>query len=110
MSEQHTVSGTYRAEKLVPEAAQELTLEQILTLLVSKIVSRPDEVEVNVVTTQKIKVIEFDVAPEDRGPILGRQGQTIQALRTLSKAILGARVKDFSYRIDLTHDDVANKR
>jgi len=109
MSNDHTVSGTYRAEKLIPEAVQDLTLEQILTLVVSRIVSRPDEVEVNVVSTQKIKVIEFDVAPEDRGPILGKNGYTIQALRTISKAILGARVKDFSYRIDLTHDDVAKR-
>ena len=106
---EHTTSGTYRAEKLIPEAAQELTLEQILTLLVSRIVSNPEDVEVNVVSTQKIKVIEFDVHPDDRGPILGRQGQTISALRTLSKAMLGARVKEFSYRIDLTHDDVAQR-
>lgn len=106
----HSQSGTYQLLDLVPEAAQQLTLEQVLALLVSMIVSRPDDVEVVVVNSGRIKVVEFDVHPQDRGQLLGRSGYTIHALRTISKAILGPLTKRFSYRIDMTGDDAARRR
>ena len=46
----------------------------------------PDQVVVNVVEGQQTTVLELRVAPEDLGKVIGKQGRTARAVRT----ILGA--------------------
>lgn len=101
---QHLENGQYTLEDLVPEDVCDLTLEQVMALLVYKIVEHPDELEAAVVSTDRIKVIEFDLHPNDRGPVIGRNGYTIKALHTIAKAILGEFSKNCSYRIDVRSD------
>lgn len=100
----HSESGVYKAGNLIDQLDEDLTLEQILTLVVTKIVENPDDVEVNVVNTQTIKVVEFKVDPSDFPLVLGSDGRIIKALRTIAKAILGARSKQFSYHVSLAGD------
>lgn len=102
----HTKTGNYRVAELVPPGTEDLTVEQLLTILVSRIVNCPDDMEVIVVNSGRVKVIEFDVPSDQRGPILGRSGHIIQAVRSISKALLGPRAKLYSYRVDLTGDGI----
>jgi len=81
-----------------------LTIEEILTLLVTHIVSDPDAVEVTFLDGDSLKVVEFDVSPQDRGPLLGKDGRTLSAMRTLTKAMLGARVRNVRYNIGMVND------
>ena len=101
----HSENGTYQANDLIPDACKDMTLEQVLTLLVTHIVSAPEQVLVHVANTDRIKVVEFEVPSQDVAQLLGSKGYTVHALRTISKAILGPLVKQFSYKISVTYDD-----
>lgn len=48
-----------------------------------RLVDRPDQVTVRVVEEDDADVAELTVAPEEMGRVIGRQGRTVQALRTL---------------------------
>lgn len=51
--------------------------------LVRLLVDKPDEVEVTEVPGRRAAVLELHVAPDDLGKVIGRQGRTARALRTL---------------------------
>ena len=54
------------------------------------LVDRPEAVEVRLVEEDGVEVFELAVDPEEMGRVIGRQGRTAQALRTLMGAA-GAR-------------------
>lgn len=97
----HSDNGTYTIDDMIPEEARDLTLEQVMSILAYYIAENPEEIDVAVVNTDRIKVLEFDMHPSDRGPVIGRNGYIIKALHTVAKAILGASAKNFTYRIDV---------
>ena len=57
-------------------------IEQISKALVDK----PDQVEVTEVEGEQTTVIELRVAKEDLGKVIGKQGRTARALRTILSA------------------------
>lgn len=61
-------------------------LEGQLTELVRLLVDQPDEVELEVLPGRRDTLIELSVAPDDLGKVIGRQGRTARALRTLLEA------------------------
>lgn len=61
----------------MPELADEL--RELVRLLVD----RPEVVEVEATSKRRHTVLVLTVAPEDRGKVIGRQGRTARALRTL---------------------------
>jgi predicted RNA-binding protein YlqC (UPF0109 family) len=70
-------------------------LENLLLVLARSLVEEPDAVEVSATETDSRVDLELRVAPEDMGKIIGRQGRTIRAVRTVMKAAsvkLGKRV------------------
>jgi predicted RNA-binding protein YlqC (UPF0109 family) len=70
-------------------------LEKLLLVLARSLVEEPDAVEVSGTETETRIDLELRVAPEDMGKIIGRQGRTIRAVRTVVKAAsvkLGKRV------------------
>ncbi len=101
---QHSSSQIYTAEEFIPEACHDMTLEQVLALVATRIVGHPEEVQIHVANEGRIKAVEFEIRTEDQGQLLGRDGQTIYALRTISKAILGALVKQYTYRVGVVPD------
>jgi predicted RNA-binding protein YlqC (UPF0109 family) len=105
----HSPSGTYPITEFLSQEVRELTIEQVIALLVYNICSLSDDVDVTIVDSPRIKVIEFDTNPTDRKFVLGRHGYIIDAIRTIAKAILGPRVKDFRYDVDLTPNSVSRK-
>ena len=70
-------------------------LEKLLLILARSLVEEPDAVEVSGTETGSRVDLELRVAQEDMGKIIGRQGRTIRAIRTVVKAAsvkLGKRV------------------
>lgn len=100
---QHSDTGKYTIEELLPDLPP-LTVEQVITLVVSQIVVKPEQVRIHIANMDRHKALEFAVAPGDYGPVLGGAGRTIGALRTLVKAMLGPNAKKYVYDIELAED------
>ncbi len=75
-------------------------LENALEHLVRGIVDNPDDVEVEMVTNRRGRTLEVRVNPEDLGKVIGRNGRTAKALRTVMTA-LGGR----GLRVDVVDTD-----
>ena len=58
-------------------------MKDLLEYIVKAIVQKPEEVEVREVEGTKSVILEVKVAPEDRGRVIGKQGQTVKALQTI---------------------------
>jgi predicted RNA-binding protein YlqC (UPF0109 family) len=70
-------------------------LQKLLVVLARSLVEEPEAVEVSGTETGSRVDLELRVLPEDMGKIIGRQGRTIRAIRTVVKAAsvkLGKRV------------------
>ncbi|MFN3406201.1 MAG: KH domain-containing protein [Caldimicrobium sp.] len=68
-------------------------VEQIAKVLVDK----PEAVQINEIEGEQTSVIELRVAKEDLGKIIGKEGRTAKAIRT----ILGAAGSKFKKRVVL---------
>ncbi|WP_168705933.1 RNA-binding protein [Gordonia paraffinivorans] len=68
--------------------------------LVRGIVSNPDDVRVDLVTGRRGRLVEVHVSPEDLGKVIGRNGRTATALRTLVAGIGGR-----GLRVDIVDTD-----
>ena len=74
-----------------PAVAQQRALD-LLGFLAKKLVSRPENVLVEEVETEKGPVVELVVEHEDLGKVIGRSGRVAQALRTLVRASAEGRI------------------
>ena len=61
-------------------------MKELLEEIAKALVDKPDEVRVSEVTGEQTTVLELRVAQDDLGKVIGRQGRTARAMRT----ILGA--------------------
>ncbi len=61
-------------------------LHELVAYIAKSLVDSPDKVEVREVAGEQTAVLELRVAQEDLGKIIGKQGKTAKAIRT----ILGA--------------------
>ena len=75
-------------------------LEEALEHLVKGIVDNPDDVQVASRTMRRGRVLEVRVHPDDLGKVIGRNGRTARALRTVVSAIGGRGI-----RVDLVDVD-----
>jgi len=60
--------------------------KELVEKIAKAIADNPDKVEVTEVVGERTCVIELRVAPEDLGKIIGRQGRTARAIRTILSA------------------------
>jgi uncharacterized protein len=70
-------------------------LQNLVLILARSLVDDPESVEVSGTETDSRVDLELRVASDDMGKIIGRQGRTIRAIRTVTKAAsvkLGKRV------------------
>ena len=58
-------------------------MKELIEYIAKALVDKPEEVEVNEIEGQQALVIELKVAKEDLGKIIGKQGRTVQAIRTI---------------------------
>ncbi len=61
-------------------------IKELLEEIARALVDKPDEVQVSEVAGEQTTVLELRVAQDDLGKVIGRQGRTARAIRT----ILGA--------------------
>jgi predicted RNA-binding protein YlqC (UPF0109 family) len=66
-------------------------MKDLLILIVKQLVDHPDDVNVNEISGEQTSVFELRVNKEDLGKVIGKQGRTARAIRTLLSA---AAVKD----------------
>ncbi len=64
-------------------------LSEALEHLVRGLVANPDDVRVSERTLRRGRMLEVRVHPDDIGKVIGRQGRTAQALRTVMGALTG---------------------
>jgi predicted RNA-binding protein YlqC (UPF0109 family) len=62
------------------------SMQELIVTIARALVDSPDDVVVNVVEGEQTTVLELRVAPSDLGKVIGKQGRTARAIRT----ILGA--------------------
>jgi uncharacterized protein len=63
-----------------------MDMKEFVEYMVKLLVDRPEEVSVTEIHSEKTTVIELRVAPSDIGKIIGKQGNTARALRTILNA------------------------
>jgi predicted RNA-binding protein YlqC (UPF0109 family) len=58
-------------------------IKELVTFVVQQLVSRPEEVIINLSEKDDVNLLEIKVSPEDRGRVIGKEGHTIKSLRAL---------------------------
>jgi len=61
-------------------------MKEAVEMVVRSLVDNVEAVDVREIDQQGATLIEVRVAPDDMGKIIGRQGRTIRALRSLAYA------------------------
>jgi len=64
-------------------------LKDLIKCIAQALVDHPEQVEVLEVEGEQILVLELKVAKEDIGKVIGKQGRTAQAIRTILNAASG---------------------
>jgi hypothetical protein len=62
------------------------TVKDLVTVIAQRLVDNPDSVSVGEVSSGQTMVLELRVAKTDVGKVIGRQGRTAHALRTIIHA------------------------
>jgi uncharacterized protein len=74
-------------------------MRDAIELIVKSLVDEGDHVDIREVDRNGTTLIEVRVAPNDVGKIIGKQGRTIRALRSLAR-IAGAK-KNRRYQLEI---------
>jgi len=61
-------------------------MKELIKYIAQALVDNPDMVEVSEVVGEQISVLELRVAKEDLGKVIGKQGRTAKAMRTILSA------------------------
>ena len=61
-------------------------MKQLVEQIARALVDQPDRVQVKEVEGEQTTVLELRVAQEDLGKVIGKQGKTARAIRTLLAA------------------------
>lgn len=58
-------------------------MKELIEYIARSIVNAPDQVKVSEEQTSDGILLKLEVAPDDKGRVIGRQGRVAQAMRTL---------------------------
>ncbi|MCX7974230.1 MAG: KH domain-containing protein [Candidatus Aminicenantes bacterium] len=72
-------------------------MKDLVELIAKSLVDNPDKVHVSQLDGEQTTILELRVAPEDLGKVIGKQGRTARAIRT----ILGAAGMKMKRRFNL---------
>ena len=61
-------------------------MKALIEFIARSLVDSPDQVQVTEVEGEQTTVLELKVAKEDLGKVIGKQGRTARAMRTLLSA------------------------
>jgi predicted RNA-binding protein YlqC (UPF0109 family) len=62
-------------------------MKELVTYIARSLVDKPEAVTVAEVEGNQTTVLELTVAKEDLGKVIGKQGRTAQAMRTILSAV-----------------------
>jgi predicted RNA-binding protein YlqC (UPF0109 family) len=68
------------------EATEERSLKTLVEFIVTALVDDPDQIQIAERRGRNTTIIELAVAKEDIGKVIGKEGRTINAIRTLLNA------------------------
>ncbi len=74
-------------------------MKELLELIARSLVDRPEEVSVTEIDGEQALVLELRVAPDDLGKVIGKEGRTAKAIRTILGAAGMKRRKRFILEI-----------
>jgi hypothetical protein len=74
-------------------------MKDLITEIVQALVDQPEEVSVNEIGGSYTTMLEVSVAKTDMGKVIGKQGRTAQAIRTLLSAASGKTRKRYILEI-----------
>ncbi|MBW1886813.1 MAG: KH domain-containing protein [Deltaproteobacteria bacterium] len=61
-------------------------MKDLIAYIAKALVDKPEEVVVTEIVGEQTSVIELKVAKEDLGKVIGKQGRTARAMRTILSA------------------------
>jgi predicted RNA-binding protein YlqC (UPF0109 family) len=61
-------------------------MKELVKFIAQSLVDNPEEVQVTEIEGEQTSVIELKVAKEDLGKVIGKQGRTARAIRTILSA------------------------
>ena len=61
-------------------------MKELVGFMARALVDKPEDVEVSEIEGEQTSVIELKVAKEDLGKVIGKQGRTARAMRTILSA------------------------
>ncbi len=61
-------------------------LKELIEYIAKALVDDPDQVKVSEIEGERTSVIELSVAKDDLGKVIGKQGRTARAMRTILSA------------------------
>ncbi|MDX1777318.1 MAG: KH domain-containing protein [Thermodesulfobacteriota bacterium] len=61
-------------------------MKELIEYIAKSLVDHPDSVKVTEVEGERTSVIELSVVKEDLGKVIGKQGKTARAMRTILSA------------------------
>ncbi|MFQ5826543.1 MAG: KH domain-containing protein [Dehalococcoidia bacterium] len=62
-------------------------MKELVEFVAKAIVNAPDQVKVTEETTEDGIILRLEVAPEDKGRVIGKQGRVAQAIRALLRVM-----------------------
>ena len=78
----------YRARSLLGgiPMSDKISLKELVEFVSRALVDHPDQVEVAEIAGEQTIVLELKVAKEDLGKVIGKQGRTVKAMRSILNA------------------------
>ncbi len=64
----------------------DISLKEVIETIAKALVDSPEEVTVREIDGDATIVLELRVAPKDLGKVIGKQGRTARAMRTILRA------------------------
>jgi predicted RNA-binding protein YlqC (UPF0109 family) len=64
-------------------------MQELITFIAKSLVDNPDDVQVTVTEEDDTILVDLAVAKDDLGKVIGKQGRTARAMRSLLSATAG---------------------
>ena len=74
-------------------------MKALIEHIARSLVEKPESVKVTEVVGENTTILELSVAKEDLGRVIGKQGKTVRAMRTLLAAIATKQSKKVNLEI-----------
>jgi predicted RNA-binding protein YlqC (UPF0109 family) len=76
-------------------------LKDVVEFMITKLVDKPDEVEVIVTTSTKSILVQIKTSKADTGKVIGKKGRTIDAVKIVTSCIKNTQFSGDSRRVML---------